>query len=534
MTTPDISPRALQQLLGSAIELALLDVREARQYVAGHLNLARLAPLSTLELEIAERVPRKTTPIILVDDGNPDGPAQRASSVLTRLGYQDIRILGGGTAAWDAEGLPLIDGFGTLVKAFGDRVRQHYATPTISGAEVRARQKSAQATSLIDARPQAEFEFLSLPGADNYPGTELSIRDFPAAAPGHLWAINCFSRTRGIIGATTLQIIGRKDVAFVEDGVMQWALERAPVVQNADVLDALPAAPDAVLQSRAAALVGRYGLSVINASDITRFRNESDRTLYVFDLRPATGGNALPERGVQHVAGGQLLMHFENLIGTRNARIVLIDDSHHLRAAITAFWLSQLNQAEVHILDGELPASHAHEESAAFDGSRDSNSVSANELAGLLTSQAPHIVDVGPSLDYERSHLPGAYFLLPSALDRLSRLLGTGSRIVFVSPDGAAARLAARDARERWPDERFSWLQNGTKDWESEGYPTEQSWEPYQLLGPFDDDWGSVMRVAGPRRDRAWVDYLVWERELSARVIKDSNVEFKFFDVPGI
>ncbi|MGY6366103.1 hypothetical protein ACXITL_24410, partial [Escherichia coli] len=84
--------------------------------------------------------------------------------------------------------------------------------------------------------PRAEFEFLSLPGARNHPGTELALRRFepPKTDAGHLWAINCFSRTRGIVGATTLRLLGRaSEAVFVEDGVMDWGLRGAPTVQNA-------------------------------------------------------------------------------------------------------------------------------------------------------------------------------------------------------------------------------------------------------------------------------------------------------------
>lgn len=531
MPASSISLDTLQQLLLGAHELALLDVREARHFVSGHLNLARLAPLSKLELEVGEQVPRITTPIILIDDRDADGPARRAEALLKRLGYKDVRVLAGGMAAWEAAGLPKIDGYGSLVKAFGDRVRQHYATPSIRGAEVRARQANAQGISLIDARPRAEFEFLSLPGADNYPGTELSLRQWPVSTPEHLWAVNCFSRTRGIVGATTLQVLGHKNVAFVEDGVMQWAMERAPVVQNAEVTGSLPIASEETLRSRAAALVTRYRLSVVRPGDVTRFRAETDRTLYVFDLRPALESDALPVPGVRSIAGGQLLMHFENLIGTRNSRIVLLDDSHRLRAAVTAFWLAQLNQTEVFILDGELPVDQTGEQGRVPDVGGAHDGLTLESLAHLLRSRKVHVVDVGPSLDYEHNHLPGAYFLLPSAMDLLSPLLDAGYPIVFTSPDGVAARLATRDARERWPGNTFSCLLNGTKAWQAHGWPTEQGWDPPQLLSPFDDDWGSVMRVAGPRRDRAWADYLVWERELSARVIQDPTVQFKFFEV---
>lgn len=533
-----ISPHSLQQRLLDTGELALLDVREARQYVDAHLNLARLAPLSTLELEIGRQVPRTTTPVVLVDErGETNGPAHRAQKLLGRLGYDDVSVLAGGVQAWIGAGLPAIDGYGTLVKAFGDLARQHFATPVIRGEDLRSRLASAHPTTLIDARPRTEFEFLSLQGADNYPGTELSLRHWPEAEPEQLWAINCFSRTRGIIGTTTLKLLGRRNVAFVEDGVMQWALERAPVVQNAGVADQLPPASDDTLRHRADALIDRYGLTVISPADVERFREQADRTLYAFDLRPASEGRASQTSqaaAVRSVAGGQLFMHFENLIGTRNARIVLFDDPHRLRAAVTAFWLSQLNQAEVFIVDGEPPVDARDEQRGDAHANDTQDGLAPEALAELVASQKAHIVDVGPSLDYENHHLPGAYFVLPSALARLSPLLVTGRPIVFTSPDGVAARLAARDAREQWPGHTFSWLTSGTKGWQAQGRPTEPHWTPSQLLGPFDDDWGSVMRVAGPRRNRVWADYLVWERELSARVRQDPTVQFRFFETAGL
>jgi len=49
------------------------------------------------------------------------------------------------------------------------------------------------------------------------------------------------------------------------------------------------------------------------------------------------------------------------------------------------------------------------------------------------------------------------------------------------------------------------------------------------LLTPFDDDWNSVMRIFGPRRNAAWVDYLQWEKTFSARVISDTTVRFALF-----
>jgi rhodanese-related sulfurtransferase len=535
------TPAELQTLLLAepAAELALLDVRETRWFVQRHPNLARNAPFSDLELQIGTLVPRRSTPVVLYDDYNaPDGAAQAAAALLARIGYSDVRTLDGGLQRWVTEGLPAIDGYGTLVKAFGDRARLHYGTPALSVEALRTRQREGLPTTLVDARPRAEFEFLSLPDAHNHAGTELALRHFEPhdTTTDHVWAINCFSRTRGIIGATTLRLLGQApDAVFVEDGVMAWGLQGAPTVQNAAPDDELPPESPQVLRRIADDLIERFALPVADAGQLAHWRADDTRTLYIFDVRP-TADPALAGTAVQQVPGGQLLMHFENLIGTRGARIVLLDDpAHRLRAAVTSFWLTQLNQVEVHIYDdGDEGAFLPEQAPPATPGTVMKEAPQALDhaaLAQLRRNGAVTVIDVGPSLDYERGHLPGALYMLPASLAPLAAHAVAGRTLVFTSPDGAAAARVARDAHQRWPGSGavFTWLQDGTQGWKASGRPLTTAFVPAQLLTPFDDDWGSVMRVFGPRRDAAWADYLVWERALAERVLQDPSVRFRFF-----
>ncbi|MFH0132961.1 rhodanese-like domain-containing protein [Variovorax sp. VaC1] len=535
-----ITPAELQTLLLAepAEELALLDVRETRWFVQRHPNLARNAPFSGLELQIGTLVPRRTTPVVLYDDYNaPDGAAHAAEALLTRIGYTDVRTLDGGLQRWVTEGLPAIDGYGTLVKAFGDRARLHYGTPALSTEALRARQRDGLPTTLIDARPRAEFEFLSLPGARNHAGTELALRHFAPRDTAHVWAINCFSRTRGIIGATTLRLLGNApDAVFVEDGVMAWGLQGAPTVQNAAPEDELPPESPQVLRRIADELIERLALPLADAGQLARWRTDDTRTLYIFDVRP-TADPALSGTAVQHVPGGQLLMHFENLIGTRGARIVLLDDpAHRLRAAVTSFWLTQLNQAEVHIYGGDAFQPEQAPPAASVTVKEAPQALDHAGLAQLRRNGAVTVIDVGPSLDFERGHLPGALYMLPASLAPLAAHAAPGRTLVFTSPDGAVAARVARDAHRRWPGSGavFTWLQGGTQGWKASGRPLTTAFVPAQLLTPFDDDWGSVMRVFGPRRDAAWADYLAWERALSERVVQDPSVRFRFFPWPPL
>ncbi|MGJ7580162.1 rhodanese-like domain-containing protein [Variovorax sp. RHLX14] len=540
-----IAPQQLYALLLNDSELALLDVREARAFVGAHLNLARMTPLSGLELDLRALVPRLTTPVVLIDEGDADGPAATAARLLSRMGYSDVCVLAGGMAAWRAESLSLIDGYGTLVKAFGDQVRIRREVPTVRGTAIRESQVADDRFTLIDVRPADEYAFLSLPGTGNHAGTELALRDWSEAgssassASPSPWVLNCFSRTRAIIGTATLRLLGHPDAHFLEDGVMRWALDGAPVAQNAQPAPDLPVAGDDELRRRADALIARYSLRVIDPDSLARMRGDADRTLYVFDLRPHSGAVA-PDSWVRKVPGGQLLMHFEHLIGTRGARVVLMDDAHRLRAAVSAFWLTQLDQVKVFILNGEPPSWRPGDGDGAqrvSDETADANGITAEALAALRQECAGRIdvVDVGPSADFENHHLPDALYLLPFTLDPLEAVVVSGQTrddgryIVFTSPDGRAARIVTREVRERWPSCEALWLIGGTEGWRNAGLPTEKLWEAEQLLTAFEDDWGSVMRVTEERRDGVWESYLHWERGLGDRVMRDPTVSFRLF-----
>src|SRR5262249_35298462 len=115
-----VSPREIKAMLADGGELALLDVREELIFSRGHLLHARSLPLSRLELRIRAQVPRRTTRVVLIDDG--DGLAQRAAGILARLGYTNVAALDGGIGAWTAAGFELFSGINVPSKAFGEYV----------------------------------------------------------------------------------------------------------------------------------------------------------------------------------------------------------------------------------------------------------------------------------------------------------------------------------------------------------------------------------------------------------------------------
>ena len=96
---------AVRGLLLGYEELAVLDVREELDFGAEHLLYASCLPLSRLEFLAAAMLRRRNVPIVLCDGG--EGLAERAATRLHHFGYDNVRVLEGGTGAWKAAGFEL-------------------------------------------------------------------------------------------------------------------------------------------------------------------------------------------------------------------------------------------------------------------------------------------------------------------------------------------------------------------------------------------------------------------------------------------
>src|SRR6185437_7282857 len=117
---------------------ALLDVREETAFAAGHLLFAVNAPLSRLEADVPALVPRRSTRVVVIDQAG-EGLAQRAARKLFDLGWKNIAVFKGGTAAWEAAGYIVFSGVNVPSKAFGEIVEHACGTPHIAAAELKRR-----------------------------------------------------------------------------------------------------------------------------------------------------------------------------------------------------------------------------------------------------------------------------------------------------------------------------------------------------------------------------------------------------------
>lgn len=82
----------------------LIDVREDREWSAGHARGAEHLSKGIIERDIERRVPDKTTEVILYCGGG--YRSALAADTLQQMGYGNVHSMTGGWRDWQARGLP--------------------------------------------------------------------------------------------------------------------------------------------------------------------------------------------------------------------------------------------------------------------------------------------------------------------------------------------------------------------------------------------------------------------------------------------
>ncbi len=526
-----VTPAELKAMLKDGEELALLDVREEGAFAASHLFHAVPLPLSRLEVMAEPLVPRKGTRIVLIDAG--DGAlARRAAERLVRLGYRDISSLDGGVEGWKEAGYELFSGVNVPSKAFGEFVEHHDGTPRIEAATLKAMIDAGEKLVILDSRPFVEFRAMSIPGGLDCPGAELVRRAFDAApSPDTTIVVNCAGRTRSIIGAQSLINAGLPNrVVALKNGTMGWELAGYQVAKGATARAPEPSAAGRVKAEKAvAAIVRRYGISRIDRSALERFRSESDRrTLYLLDVRlpEAYAAGHLP--GARSAPGGQLVQATDQYVGTRNARLVLVDEDG-IAASMTAHWLVQLGWPEVHVLTGAMKPGVALESGPdRTPPSLDLPEVPALDVDALARETAAGgvtVLDLDTSIRYRKGHVPGAVWANRARFDTSLAKLPAARLIVVAAPDEPIARLAAAEVAAA-TGKAVAFLKGGTLAWMQAGKPVEKGHT--NLIDTADDVWVRPYDHEADQRKHMQA-YLDWEVGLVEQVERDGDAGFKRF-----
>ncbi|HTW54519.1 MAG TPA: rhodanese-like domain-containing protein [Stellaceae bacterium] len=508
-------------------EIAFLDLREEGPHADGHPLLAVNAPYSRLEVDVLRLVPRKTTRILLVD-GN-DGVAQHAAQRLLHLGYNDVRFLTGGVAAWSMAGYPLFPSNNVPSKAFAEIVEIDSHTPHITAAELAELRNAGTKHVVLDSRTIEEFNRFHVPGAQTCPGAELVYRfkDF-VADDDTLVVVSCAGRTRSIIGAQSLINAGVPNkVVSLQGGTQGWRLAGLELERNTQ--QALPPISGAALAAagpRAAAVGERFGIGKIDRVTLMGWLREPRRTTYLLDVRTPEefASGHLP--GSVSAPGGQLVQAIDRWVGTRGARLVLVDD-HGVRAVMTAHWLKQMGW-EVVVLERALDGGGLEQgpgetpmptlPAAAI--------VTASEAAALLADGAAAIV-LGSSAAFRAGHPPGAVWTIRPRLPRLPNAVIGRRRIVIFADDVAIAKLAMADLA-KLSDAQVAIVDGGLAAWRAAGFSMVETPDD-----PPDSEridfifWNHDRHDSSESSRRAMQNYLQWELDLPGEIAKDGLSGFR-------
>ena len=510
-------------------EIALLDVREEALHALAHPLFAANLPLGRIELDATTRIPRRSTAIVVFDDG--EGLAEPAARRLQSLGYSDVTLLEGGLDGWRAAGGELFQDVNAPSKAFGELVDSRAHTPSLSAQEVKALLDGGADVVVLDARRFEEYRNMNIPGSISVPGAELVLRARALAPrPETQVIVNCAGRTRSIIGTQSLLNAGLPNpVHALRNGTIGWTLAGQALEHDQT---RRCGAVDAEIRQQAAQdarrVADRAGVGRINFAELGRLRTQPDRTTYLFDVRTPEEYVAGHVPGFAPAPGGQLVQETEANATVRGARIVLADDDG-ARANMTASWLAQMAW-EVYVLDGLSAA--AFSETGHWQAPRPAppqvDTVAAATLSARLQQGGTVLLDFNTSANYVNGHIPGAWFVLRSQLARALDSLPAAERYVLTCGNGRLAQYVVGEL-QLLTGKPVALLEGGTSAWAAAGLPLEVG----------------ATALASPRIDRyrrpyegsdnapgAMQAYLDWEYGLVEQLRRDATHGF-FVMEPG-
>lgn len=527
----EISAPDLRAELTDGAELALVDVREEGAFSREHLFLAACIPVSHLELRIDRLVPRKDVRMVLTDGGPSDfGLADRAAEKLAELGYDNVRILTGGTAGWKAEGFEVFSGVNVPSKAFGEYVEHWYDTPRLPAEELHSRVEAGEDIVILDSRPMTEFNRMSIPGGVDCPGAELVYRVAEMAPdPNTTIVVNCAGRTRSIIGCQSLVNAGLPNKIYaLKDGTMGWNLAGYEVARGETTHAPAPSGETLdTAKQRAADVAARFGVTRTNAAELGQWQGEAETTTYLLDVRTEDEYLAGHWPGAHHAAGGQLVQATDEYVATRNARIVLADSADGVRATMTAHWLIQLGWPSVHVLTDSAPAPETGPAPAPLSSMVLAETLTTDELSAVLDSGQPvALVDLSESLVYRKGHVPGAKWSIRARLGDSLAMHNVGM-VILMASDARLAHLAALDLKIARPELIIRVYAEGLAGWQKSGRPVAEGLT--DAMTAVDDVWWKPYDHQGGVQ-KAMQDYLTWEVGLVEQVERDGLIRFLKFE----
>ena len=515
-----ISIESLKVVMRSEEEYALIDVREPMEYDRKHVFRANNLQRSLLEFRISELVPLRHTKIILCDDNG-----QRAflsAETLEKNGFSNVACIDGGINAWEKAGNIVVKGTNVHSKAFGEKVAKDYKVPQITPEDLKAWREKGEDVIVIEVRPHGEVERTgSIPGAINIPGVELPIRVFDYSASHKRIVVTCAGRTRGIMAAQTLRLMGIRDVYDLKGGTMAWIL--AGLKLDKEILRGSAPSEKSIrkAESFAKKLAMEGNIHLLTCEGLRALLDKAQKeTVYLLDVRSVEEYSAGHLPNSIPAPGGQAIQIADSFVAVRNGNIVFISEEN-ARAIVTAFWYKQMGYPKVFVLDGGVNA---------WSGAGMKIEVERRRLAPLGIEEATKrvrkigaanlkkkleenkniaVVDVDLSRYFEQGHVPGAHWISRGWLEfRIKGLIPNEKAPVVVTCQNSLNSTLAGKTLMAMGYTDISVLEGGTAAWKSAGFFLEKGLTGIE--GKPDDIW-----IPPYERGRAeMLEYLDWEEKL--------------------
>ncbi|HEX6437959.1 MAG TPA: rhodanese-like domain-containing protein [Candidatus Binatia bacterium] len=220
-----------------------------------------------------------------------------------------------------------------------------------------------------------------------------------------------------------------------------------------------------------------------------------------------------------NVPGGQAVQRADDFIAVRNGQIVFISNES-ARAVMAAYWYRHMGFSHLAVLQGGLRGwvesggilekGSIRNEPLGFKAARRVARVDPRGVEVKTRDQSVLLLDVGTSLDFETSHIPGAKWISRGWLElKLPELYPDRNQpMVIACRDGRQSLLAALTLGELAYSDVVV-LDGGVSAWSAAGFHTQQGLDGC-LVEPNDVVLSPSIR--GTKEDMQ--RYLDWELQL--------------------
>jgi rhodanese-related sulfurtransferase len=282
---------------------------------------------------------------------------------------------------------------------------------------------------------------------------------------------------------------------------------------------------------RARAVAERNRVHIIDQEQLAAFKAEQNRrSLYIIDVRTPDEFLAGHRPDSSHAWGVQLVQSIDKFVATRNARLVLIDN-YQVRALMTASWLVQAGWADTFVLSDPFRGVGLESGTSSVLISEATQTgftrISPTELNSFLAKRQVTVIDFSDSLNFQKGHIPGAWFAIRSRLAESLGKIAAGKLFVATGFDPALTALAAADLTQL-SGRTVAILDGGSQAWKEAGFELATGMEN---LATEPDDIFLMPFLWGHFEDQSEFEaaanaYFEWELQLPEQLHRASELEF--------